>query len=80
MNSYNINFTEIITTVINEIFSNFFVSIDNSIYSVLDDITFIDSSILSDNKIIKILGSNSTNSIILICLSILFRFHFILLC
>lgn len=79
MDSYNINFTEIITTVINEIFSNFFISIDSNIYSVLDDITFVDSSILSDNKIIKILGSSSTNSIILICLSILFRIYFILL-
>ena len=54
MDYSNIDFTEIITNVINNILNNFFVSIDNSIYSVLDDITFIESSILNDNKILKI--------------------------
>ena len=70
----SINFTQIITNVINEIFNNFFISIDNTIYSILDDIVFIDSSILNDNKIIKILGSSNTNSIVLISLSVLVGF------
>lgn len=74
MDYSNIDFTEIITNVINNIFNDFFISIDNSIYSVLDDITFIDASILNDNKIIKIFGSSNSNGIILITLSILFGF------
>lgn len=74
MDYSNIDFTEIITNVINNILNNFFVSIDNSIYSVLDDITFIDSSILNDNKILKIFGSANAHGIILVALSILFGF------
>ena len=74
MDYSNINFTEIITNVINDIFNNFFTSIDNNIYSVLDDITFVDSSILDDNNIIKLLGSSTSNSIILISISILIGF------
>ncbi len=74
MDYSNIDFTEIITNVINNILNNFFISIDNSIYSVLDDITFIDSSILNDNKIIKIFGSANAHGIILVALSILFGF------
>lgn len=74
MDASDINYVELITNVINEIFNNFFISIDNSIYSVLDDITFIDSTILSDNKIVKIFGSSNANSIVLISLSILIGF------
>lgn len=74
MDYSDIDFTQVIITVINNIFSNLFITLDNSIYSVLDDITFIDSSILDDNKIIKLFGSSSNNGMILIALSLLFGF------
>ena len=43
------NITNIIIETINTIFENLFSSIDNNLYSVLDDITFINSNILKDN-------------------------------
>lgn len=74
MYNSNIDFTQIIITVINNIFNNLFTTLDNSIYSVLDDITFIDSAILYDNKIIKLFGSSNSNGVVLISLSLLFGF------
>jgi hypothetical protein len=47
MNEENINLTETIYNSINELFSKMFSSIDNTIYSTLDDITFIKKDILS---------------------------------
>ena len=49
MEDSTLNITSIITDTINSLFSNLFSSIDNNIYSLLDDITFIDTSIISDN-------------------------------
>ena len=43
---------EIIITTINKIFNNIFSSINNSMFSKLDDFAFIDIKIL-DNKYIK---------------------------
>lgn len=53
-----INYSKIIIDTINELFSTLFSSIDNSIYSILDDITFINESILSDR-----LFDNALNSV-----------------
>ena len=74
MDYSNIDFTKIITTVINDLLNLFFTSFDNSIYSILDDITFIDSSIMTNNNLLKLFGSSSNNGIILIALSILIGF------
>lgn len=52
-----INYSQIIIDTINELFSTLFSSIDNSIYSLLDNITFINESILSDNLFDKSLNS-----------------------
>lgn len=52
-----INYSQIIIDTINELFSTLFSSIDNSIYSLLDEITFIDESILSDKLFDKALNS-----------------------
>ena len=49
------NITQIIIDTINTILGNLFSSIDNNLYSLLDDITFIDSSILSDKNFENIL-------------------------
>lgn len=74
MNEENINLTEIILNSINELFSKLFSSVDNSIYSVLDDITFINPDILSNNAFQKILGNSSSEGILLICNSLLLGF------
>lgn len=63
--------TQIIITTINTIFENLFSSIDNNLYSVLDDITFISSDILNDSNFEKIFGTSTTSGILLISNSIL---------
>lgn len=62
-----VNFTEIIFETINSLFSNLFSSIDNSLYPVLDDITFIDTDILTKSPLEQLLGSQTQNGILLIC-------------
>ena len=57
MDTSSIDYSQIIIDTINELFSSLFSSIDNSIYSLLDKITFIDESILSDNLFDKALNS-----------------------
>ena len=63
--------TKIIIETINNLIGNLFNSIDNNLYSLLDDITFINSDILNDNNFSKIFGTSSSNGIILIANSLL---------
>ena len=65
---------ETITKVINTLFQNLFSSIDNNIYSVLDDITFINKDILYDDFIINIFGYNPHSGMLLISNSLIFGF------
>ena len=74
MNIDNLNITEIIIKAINDIFSQMFSSIDNSIYSVLDEITFISPQIVSNNSFQKIFGNSSYDGILLICNSLILGF------
>ena len=74
MEEQTINLTEIILNSINELFSKMFSSIDNTIYSLLDDITFISPDLLSNTSFQKILGTSSSNGIILICNSLVLGF------
>lgn len=60
--------------VINSAFSNLFSSLDSNIFSILDDIIFINSDILNDNLINKILGSSATSGLLLLCNSIILGF------
>lgn len=69
-----INLTEIILKSINEIFSMMLSSIDNTIYSSLDRLTFIKSSILSDGNFQKILGQSANDGILLVCNSLILGF------
>ena len=69
-----INLTDIIFNCLNELFSKLFSSIDNSIYSLLDDITFITPDLLINNSFNKIIGTSSNNGILLICNSLVFGF------
>lgn len=59
---------------INTIFSNFFSSLDMNIYSILDDIIFVNSDILNNSFITKILGASPTSGLLLLCNSLLFGF------
>ena len=69
-----LNFSEIIINTINNIFSNLFSSIDNNIYSILDELTFIDKNIINNSLISKLLGDNLSSSIIAITNSLLIGF------
>lgn len=68
------NVTDTIIDTINTILQNLFSSIDNSLYNILDDITFISEDILSDKYFEKILGSSISNGILLIANSLLLGF------
>lgn len=68
------NLTDIIIKTINTIFQTLFSSIDTSIYSFLDDIVFVDSSILHESFMSKIFGTNSSNGLLLIVNSLLVGF------
>lgn len=68
------NVTQIIIDTINTIFENLFSSIDNNLYEVLDDITFVSSDILNDKNFENIFGTSTSNGILLIANSLLLAF------
>lgn len=68
------NIANVIINTINTILENLFSSIDNTLYSVLDDITFISSDILNTNYFKNILGVSASNGILIIGNSLLFGF------
>lgn len=68
------NITQTIIDVINSIFETLFSSIDNNLYSVLDDITFINSDILQDKNFENLFGTSVSNGILLIANSFLLAF------
>lgn len=68
------NMANIIITTINTILSNLFSSVDNTLYSVLDDITFINSDILNSPYFKRILGMSTTEGILVIANSLLLGF------
>ena len=72
MDSFQIS--SIISSTINEMFYKIFSSIDNSIYSVLDDFTFIGTDILSDKYFSNLFGSSSKSGILLIANALVFGY------
>ena len=71
------NVTDITTNIINTIntiFENLFSSIDSSLYEILDNLIFIDKSILTDKYFDKLFGTQSSNGILLIANSLLIGF------
>lgn len=66
--------TQTIIDTINSIFETLLSSIDNNLYSLLDEITFINSDILQDKNFETIFGTSSINGILLIANSFLFAF------
>lgn len=65
--------TSIIETI-NSIFKTLFSSIDTTIYSVLDELTFIDKNILNNSIFQKIFGSTGNNGLLVIANSLLVGF------
>ena len=70
----NSNITDIIINTINTILQTLFSSIDTNLYEVLDDITFISTDIMNDSYFEKILGTSTSNGLLLIANSLLFGF------
>lgn len=68
------NITQTIIDTINTIFETLFASIDNNLYSVLDEITFINSDILNDSNFEKLFGTSTSNGILLVANSLLLGF------
>ena len=73
MNS-SIETTDIILNTINSIFEKLFSSIDNELYSILDDLIFISSDILYNDNFLNIIGKSPTNGILLVSNSLLIGF------
>ena len=61
-----IDLTELICDSINSIFFKFFSSIDNTIYSNLDSILFINSDITNNLKFQQFFGTDSSNGLLII--------------
>lgn len=74
MEEEKINLTEVILTSINELFSQMFSSIDNTIYSTLDKLTFVNTDILKNDSFQNIFGNSASDGILLICNSLVFGF------
>lgn len=60
-----------IINAINTIFDNLFTSIDSSLYRQLDNLVFIDASILNDKFFTKVFGTSASNGILLVANSLL---------
>ena len=74
-NAQNTNdITQTIIDTINTIFEHLFSSIDNNLYDVLDNVTFISSDILRDSNFETIFGTSASNGILLIANSLLLGF------
>lgn len=65
--------TNIINTI-NTIFQNLFLSIDNNLYDILDDLVFINNDILNDKYFDKLFGTTTANGVLLISNSLLIGF------
>ena len=70
----NTDISQVILDTINKIFETLFSSIDNNLYAILDKITFINSDILNDKNFELIMGTSTSNGILLIANSFLLAF------
>lgn len=74
MEEAKINLTDAIYQSLNNIFSTLFSSIDNSIYSLLDNLCFIDTKILNNSSISELIGNSAENGFLLICNALVMGF------
>ena len=68
------DYSNTIQNSLNTIFSKIFSSLDNSFYSILDNLAFINTSILDNNVIKALLGTNIKTGILAICNSFILGF------
>ena len=68
------NITTSIINTINTIFDKIFSSIDKNLYEILDDLTFVNSDILEEKYFEKILGTSTSNGILLIANALIIGF------
>lgn len=66
--------SQTIIDTINTIFETLFASIDNNLYSVLDEVTFIGPDILNDKNFENIFGTQTSNGLLLIANSFVLAF------
>ncbi len=66
--------TNAIVQTINNIFQTLFSSIDNSVYQILDELTFINPNILNEPLLEKLFGTSASNGLLLLANSLLFGF------
>lgn len=66
--------TEVILNTINSLFSSLFSSIDNNMYSILDDIVFINTDILQDKFMNSFFGDGTKSGLLLLANSLLIGF------
>lgn len=64
--SSNVNVTEVIFQTINSLLESLFSSIDNNVYTILDDITFLDADFLKDSTFESIFGTSIGNGMLYI--------------
>lgn len=69
-----INIISSLLESINSIFSSLISSINNNIYTVLDDLLFINTNIFDNSSLSDLLGSSPTSGIISICNSLVYGF------
>lgn len=74
METTTTNITSSLSLGINSLFSNLFSSLDNNLYAILDDLTFIDVDICKDNLFSLLISSSPTSGILLISNSLVFGF------
>ena len=67
----NANLSETIINTINSLLSSLFSSIDNSVYDTLDNLAFLDTSILNNSFFEKTFGYGSNNGLLFIANSLL---------
>ena len=68
------DYSNTIQNSLNTIFSKIFSSLDNSFYSILDNLAFINTSILDNNVIKALLGTNIKTGVLAICNSFILGF------
>lgn len=74
MEPYQSNITQTIIDTINSIFSNLFDSIDNNLYSILDNLFFVDEGVLKESFLENLLNNSFSKSLIIIANSLLIGF------
>ena len=74
MDLSQIDYSQIIIETINKLFNELFLSIDNTLFGLLDKIVFIDDGIIKDSFFEKAFGSSYNIGLIAIANSLLFGF------